>query len=113
MKELPGSHKVILNKYRPAPNYAEHLAVESDVRGKTCVIIDDIIDTGGTIISATNLLLEQGAKEVLVAASHAVLSNKNIDKLLKSHIKDLVFTNTIEKRLPKSIHVLDIVDDIK
>ena len=113
VKELPGTHKVILNKYRPAPNYAEHLAVESDVRGKTCVIIDDIIDTGGTIISATNLLLEQGAKEVLVAASHAVLSNKNIEKLLKSHIKDLVFTNTIEKRLPKSIHVLDIVNDIK
>ena len=113
VKELPGTHKVILNKYRPAPNYAEHLAVESDVRGKTCVIIDDIIDTGGTIISATNLLLGQGAKEVLVAASHAVLSNKNIEKLLKSHIKDLVFTNTIEKRLPKSIHVLDIVNDIK
>ena len=113
VKELPNTRKVILNKYRPAPNYAEHLAVEDDVRGKTCIIIDDIIDTGGTIISATKLLLEQGAKEVLVGASHAVLSNKNIENLLKSHIKDLVFTNTIEKRLPKSIHVLDIVNDIK
>ena len=113
VKELPGSRKVILNKYRPAPNYAEHLAIDSNVEGKVCVIIDDIIDTGGTIISATNLLLEQGAKEVLVGASHAVLSNKNIDKLLQSHIKDLVFTNTIEKRLPKTIHVLDIVNDIK
>ena len=114
VKELPGTRKVILNKYRPAPNYAEHLAIENDdVKGKTCIIIDDIIDTGGTIISATDLLLEQGAKEVLVGASHAVLSNKNIEKLLKSHIKDLVFTNTIEKRLPKSIHVLSIIDDIK
>lgn len=113
VRELPGTHKVILNKYRPAPNYAEHLAVESNVEGKICIIIDDIIDTGGTIISATKLLLEQGAKEILVGASHAVLSNKNIENLLKSHIKDLVFTNTIEKRLPKSIHVLDIVNDIK
>ena len=113
VKELPGTHKVILNKYRPAPNYAEHLAVDADVRGKTCIIIDDIIDTGGTIISASNLLIEQGAKEVLVGASHAVLSNKNIEKLLKSLIKDLVFTNTIEKRLPKTIHVLNIVNDIK
>lgn len=113
VKELPGTRKVILNKYRPAPNYAEHLAVESNVEGKTCIIIDDIVDTGGTIISATKLLLNQGAKEVLVGASHAVLSNKNIENLLKSHIKDLVFTNTIEKRLPKSIHVLDIVNGIK
>ena len=114
VKELPGTRKVILNKYRPAPNYAEHLAIENDdVKGKVCIIIDDIIDTGGTIISATDLLLEQGAKEVLVGASHAVLSNKNIEKLLKSHIKDLVFTNTIEKRLPKSIHVLSIINDIK
>ena len=113
VKELPGTRKVILNKYRPAPNYAEHLAVEDDVTEKTCIIIDDIIDTGGTIISATKLLLEQGAKEVLVGASHAVLSIKNVENLYKSGVKDLVFTNTIEKRLPKTIHVLDIVNDIK
>lgn len=113
VKELPETRKVILNKYRPAPNYAEHLAVEDDVTEKTCIIIDDIIDTGGTIISATKLLLEQGAKEVLVGASHAVLSIKNVENLYKSGVKDLVFTNTIEKRLPKTIHVLDIVNDIK
>ena len=47
------------------------------------IIIDDLIDTGGTIISASNLLLEQGAKSVLVGASHAVLSNKSVDKLLE------------------------------
>lgn len=113
VKALSGTRKVILNKYRPAPNYAEHLAVEDDVKDKVCIIIDDIIDTGGTIISASNLLLKQGARCVLVGASHAVLSNKNIDKLLESSISDLVFTNTIEKRLPKNIHVLDISGDIK
>lgn len=113
VSELPGTHKVILNKYRPAPNYAEHLGVNDDVKGKVCIIIDDIIDTGGTIISATKLLLEQGAKSVLVGASHAVLSNKNLDKLLGTQIKNLVFTNTIEKKLPESIQVLDIADYIK
>ena len=113
VREIKGSRKVILNKYRPAPNYAEHLAVEDDVKDKVCIIIDDIIDTGGTILSATKLLLEQGARSVLVGASHAVLSMKSIDNLLKSPIKDLVFTNTIEKRLPKSVTILDIADYIK
>ncbi len=114
VKELPGAKKVILSKHRPAPNYVEHLAVENkEVKGKVCIIIDDIIDTGGTIISATDLLLEQGAKEVLVGASHAVLSKGSAEKLLNSKIKDIVFTNTIEKRLPKNIRVLDIVNEIK
>ena len=113
VKELPGTRKVILSKIRTAPNYAEHLEFEEDVKGKICIIIDDIIDTGGTIISASNLLLEHGAKSVLVGASHAVLSNKSIDSLLESHIKDLVFTNTIEKRLPSRISVLDISEIIK
>ena len=110
---LLGTRKVILNKYRSAPNYAEHLAFDDDVNGKVCIIIDDIIDTGGTIVSAANLLLKQGAKSVLVGASHAVLSNKNFENVLDTCIKDLVFTNTIEKKLPKRIHVLDISDDIK
>lgn len=113
VKSLPGSRKVILNKYRPAPNYAEHLAVEDDVKGKVCVIIDDIIDTGGTILSATKLLLEQGASSVLVGASHAVLSKNSIEKLINSPIKDLVFTNTIEKKLPENVNILDIVECIK
>ncbi len=113
VKELPGTRKVILSKIRTAPNYAEHLQFEDDVRNKVCIIIDDIIDTGGTIISASNLLLEHGARSVLVGASHAVLSNHSIDRLLDSQIKDLVFTNTIEKRLPSRIHVLDISNDIK
>ena len=113
VKSLPGSRKVILNKYRPAPNYAEHLAVEDDVKGKVCIIIDDIIDTGGTILSATKLLLEQGASSVLVGASHAVLSKNSIEKLINSPIKDLVFTNTIEKKLPENVNILDIVECIK
>ena len=110
---LPGTKKVILNKHRNAPNYVEYMEVEDDVHNKVCIIIDDIIDTGGTIEYAAKLLLEQGARAVLVGASHAVLSNKNFEKVLDTCVKDLVFTNTIEKRMPRRIHVLDISSDIK
>lgn len=114
VKELPGAQKVILTKYRPKPNLAEHLKVESDlIKDKYCVIIDDIIDTAGTIISAANLLMENDAKAVYVAGSHAVLSERAIDKLLDAPIDDIVVTNTIEKRLPKQIHVMDISPLIK
>ena len=110
---LPGTKKVILNKHRNAPNYVEYMEVEDSVESKVCIIIDDIIDTGGTIEYAAKLLLEQGAKAVLVGASHAVLSNKNFEKVLDTCVKDLVFTNTIEKRMPRRIHVLDISGYIK
>lgn len=114
VKELPGTTKVILNKYRPRPNLAEHLKVDEKlVKGKTCIIIDDIIDTGGTIISATNLLLDSGAKEVLVGGSHAVLSKKTLSYVINSNIKDIVVTNTIEKKVAPRFNVLDILDLIE
>lgn len=106
---LPGSKKVILSKYRPKPNFAEHLKVDVDaVKGKVCIIIDDIIDTGGTIISATEILLNSGASKVLVGASHGVFSHGSLDKLLAAPIADITVTNTIESRLSNRINVLDI-----
>lgn len=111
---LNGSKKVILNKYRPKPNFAEHLAVNNDeIKGKVCIIIDDIIDTGGTIISATEVLLNGGAKKVLVGASHGVFSHGSLDKLLSSPIADIVVTNTIENNLSNKINILDITPLIK
>ena len=113
-KEMPGSKLVILTKYRPKPNLAEHLQVKyEEVKDKHCIIIDDIIDTGGTIISASNLLMENDAKAVYVAGSHAVFSNRAVENLLNAPIEDIVVTNTIEKRLPKQIKVLDISPLIK
>lgn len=106
---IPGSKLVILTKKRPQPNLAEHLEVNVDeVKDKTCIIVDDIIDTGGTIISATKLLKKSGAKRVLVAASHPVFSKDSVTKLLDSDIDDLVVANTIEKKLPPEIKVVDI-----
>ena len=114
VKELQGSKKTILNKYRPKPNLAEHLEVNVDeVKDKICIIIDDIIDTGGTIISAADLLVRSGAKSVLVGASHGVFSPNSINKLRESPLDDIVVTNTIEKRLPKEIHITDISELIE
>lgn len=114
---LKNAPVIILDKYRPAPNKAEHLKSDADVKDKTCIIVDDIIDTGGTLISASKLLKDKGAKKVLICASHAVLS-KNSKKLLKSkQIADIVVTNSIEKRKIKGINYLSIspliVDDFK
>ena len=104
-----GETKVILDKVRPKANVAEHLVVDDKlVKDKVCIIIDDIIDTGGTIISAANLLYQHGAKKVLIGASHAVFSNLNIKKFKQANIVDIAVTNTIEQKLNKDIKVLDI-----
>ena len=114
VNSLPGTKKVILNKYRPRPNLAEHLEVNvNEVKDKICIIIDDIIDTGGTIISAVDLLVRSGASSVLVGASHGVFSPNSINRLRESPIDDIVVTNSIEKRLPSEIHVVDISPLIK
>lgn len=109
VKEL-GATKIILDKVRPEPNVAEHLSVgNQDIRNKVCIILDDIIDTGGTIVSATKLLYDNGAKEVLVGATHAVFSSDCVNKLFDANIKDVAVTNTIEhENLDPRVHVLDI-----
>jgi len=72
--------------------------VIGDLQGKTAILIDDIIDTGGTITLAANALLERGAKEVYACCTHPVLSGSAMDKLDKSVIKEVVVTNTIPLR---------------
>ncbi len=109
-KELGNVGVVILDKVRPQPNRAEHLDIDGNlVKGKTCILIDDIIDTGGTISSASALLHKKGAQNVFVSATHAVLSKGCLYRLTKAKVNDLVVTNTIEKKLNKKIKVLDIL----
>lgn len=106
---LGGLEIVILDKVRPTPNSAEHLEIDgSKVKNKICLIIDDILDTGGTIASASKLLYSHKAKSVIVGASHPILSGNCLEKLEKCGVKDIVVTNTIEKRIKKTVNVLDI-----
>ena len=86
--------------------------VIGNVKEKTCLIVDDIIDSGGTIVNAAKALNERGAKEVHVYVTHGVLSGEAIEKIKKSHIKNLVLTDTIDNedkvKKARNIHVLTI-----
>lgn len=104
---------IILEKKRPRPNYSETMFVEGDVKDKTCIIIDDIIDTGGTITNAVRILKEKGAKAVYIAASHAVFSKGAINRIKDCGVKDIVVTDSIEKKYPSEINVLPIAELIK
>ncbi len=83
----------------------EEMVVEGDVRGRPCVLIDDMIDTGGTMVEGAKALQAQGAGDIYVAATHAVLSGKAVPRLEESPIKQVVVTNTLpipeEKRIDK------------
>ncbi len=85
----------IIDKRRPRPNVSEVMNIVGNIEGKTAIIIDDIIDTAGTITLAANALVENGAKEVYACCTHPVLSGPAIDRINNSMIKELVVTNTI------------------
>ncbi|UWG97725.1 ribose-phosphate pyrophosphokinase [Dehalobacter sp. DCM] len=101
----------IVDKRRPEPNVSKVMHVIGDLQGKTAVLIDDIIDTGGSITQAAAVLLEKGAKEVYAACTHPVLSSTAIEKLDNSVIKEVVITNTIplaKDKQSKKIKVLSV-----
>lgn len=101
----------IIDKRRPRPNVAEVMNIVGNIEGKTAILIDDIIDTAGTITLAANALVENGAKEVYACCTHPVLSGPAIDRIQNSKIKELVVTNSIalpeEKKIDK-IHQLSV-----
>lgn len=85
----------IIDKRRPKPNVAEVMNIIGNIEGKTAIIIDDIIDTAGTITLAANALVEHGAREVYACCTHPVLSGPAIERIKHSKIKELVITNSI------------------
>ncbi len=102
----------IIDKRRPAPGKSEVMNVIGNVKGKTCIIVDDIIDSGGTIVNAAYALTDRGAKEVHVYVTHGVLSGKAVEKIKNSKIKRLVITDTIDNssriKGAKNIEILTI-----
>ena len=102
----------IIDKRRPEPGKSKVMNIVGDVQGKDCIIVDDIIDSGGTIVNAADALVKKGAKNVYVFVTHAVLSGDAISKLQKSKIKKLVITDSIDnsKKIRKAskIEVLSI-----
>ncbi|AVM22392.1 ribose-phosphate diphosphokinase [Bacillus pumilus] len=101
----------IIDKRRPKPNVAEVMNIIGNIEGKTAILIDDIIDTAGTITLAANALVENGAAEVYACCTHPVLSGPAVERITNSKIKELVVTNSIrltddkkvEKFIPLSV----------
>ena len=95
----------IIDKRRPKPNVAEIMGVLGDVEGKNCIMVDDMIDTGGTIVAGIEMLKEKGAKSVHVACTHPVFSGPAVERLQNSSADEVVVTDTIklpeEKMFPK------------
>jgi ribose-phosphate pyrophosphokinase len=94
-KKLNDAPLAIIDKRRQAHNVAEVLNVIGDVKDKTAVLVDDIIDTGGTIAAGAKLLREEGARQVYACATHAVFSPPAIERLSSGVFEEVIVTNTI------------------
>ncbi|HHV30183.1 ribose-phosphate pyrophosphokinase [Acetivibrio mesophilus] len=97
----------IIDKRRPKANVSEIMNIIGDVNNKRVILVDDLIDTGGTIVNAANALIEIGAKEVYACCTHGLLSGPAIDRIKESGMKELVTLNTIpldeNKRIDKVV----------
>ncbi|MEW5972368.1 MAG: ribose-phosphate diphosphokinase [Pseudomonadota bacterium] len=111
-KRLNDVDLAIIDKRRPKANVAQVMHIIGEVRDRTCVIIDDIVDTAGTLCKAAEALKEHGARKVIAYATHAVLSGKAIENINGSQLDELVVTDTIplsaEAQACERIRVLSV-----
>ena len=102
----------IIDKRREEANVAEVMHIIGRVKGRNCLIVDDLIDTGGTLVKATEALLEKGATSVSACATHAVLSGPAVQRIESSELKEVVLTNSIpsseQARRSKKVRSLSV-----
>jgi len=112
LSKFLNSGLAIIDKRRPSPGKSEVMNVIGNVKDKCCIMVDDIIDSGGTIVNAARVLKEKGAKEIHVYITHGVLSGDAVNKIRKSTIKNLVITDTIDNynkiKNAKNIEILSV-----
>ena len=99
----------IIDKRRPKANVMEVMNVIGDIAGKTCLMIDDMIDTAGTICQGAQALVDHGAKEVVACCTHAVLSGPAVERLKNSVLSKVVVLDTIELSAEKKIDKIEVV----
>ena len=107
LKPKPGV--AIVEKFRPRPNMAVARHLQGDVRGKYALIIDDIIDTGGTVSEAVKLVSRRGARHIRLAATHGIFSGDARDRLSKLPVDEILVTNTLPQIPYPKIRTIDIV----
>jgi len=109
-----GATLAIIDKRRPAPNIAQVFNVIGDVKGRDVVILDDMVDTGGTLVQSVDALKREGAGRIFAACTHAVLSGEAIPKIHDSQLEQVIVTNTLpvrkEMAATKRIHVLSVAE---
>jgi ribose-phosphate pyrophosphokinase len=101
----------IIDKRRPQPNVSEVVNVVGEVEGRDCILVDDMIDTAGTVSEAAKALRGLGAKDIYVCATHALLSGPAVRRLNDAPIKEIAVTDTIAippERRPKALFVLSV-----
>jgi len=106
-----GADFAIVVKRRPGPNRVEVIEVIGDVKDRTCVLVDDMVDTAGSLLGGVNALFERGARAACACATHPVLSGNAIERIQASPLRQLVVTDTIpisEDRLSPKIEVLSV-----
>lgn len=115
LSERLGAPIAIIDKRRPAPNVAEVMGIIGDIEGKTAILIDDMIDTAGTIALAAQALKDHGARSIYACCTHAVLSDPALERLQAAPIEEVVITNTIalptDRKIPKLV-VLSVAEII-
>jgi ribose-phosphate pyrophosphokinase len=99
----------IIDKRRPKPNVSEVMNIIGDIENKNCIIIDDIVDTAGSIVNAAKVLKDMGAKDIYVACTHPVLSGPAFERIQDSVIKELIVTNTIPLPSNKPIEKIRVL----
>ena len=97
-KRLDDAELAIIDKRRPRPNESKVMNIIGEVKGKTCVMIDDMVDTAGTLCQAAQALKDEGAKRVVAYITHPVLSGNAVDRISKSVLDEIVVTDTIPLR---------------
>ncbi|HOW37474.1 MAG TPA: ribose-phosphate pyrophosphokinase [Candidatus Izemoplasmatales bacterium] len=115
----------IIDKMRPEPNVAEVMNIIGSVNRKNCVIIDDMIDTAGSISAASLAMKEAGAKDIIACCTHPLLSGQAVERIMNSPVSEMICTNTVqlseEKKFPKLVQlslakligqgIINIIDD--
>jgi ribose-phosphate pyrophosphokinase len=99
----------IIDKRRPKPNVSEVMNIIGDIEDKDCIIVDDIVDTAGSIVNAAKVLKDMGAKDIYVACTHPVLSGPAFERIQDSVIKELIVTNTIPLPANKPVDKIKVL----
>ncbi|MFZ6013609.1 MAG: ribose-phosphate diphosphokinase, partial [Bacteroidota bacterium] len=98
-KQIIDADIAVINKERLKPNQVAHMEIIGDVKGKNVIIIDDLVDTAGTLCKAADLLIKEGAASVQAYCTHGVLSGNAIDNIQKSHLKHICISDTVRDDL--------------